>query len=532
MKRTALLIIIALICAGICLTGCSKPYDIVILSGTVYDGSGSGPAMADIGIKNGVIKTIGTFEPDADVVIDGQNLYVCPGFIDIHNHASFNKEQTTKRGGDYDEIKIVKNYLTQGVTTLVSGNCGGGTYKVAELFDRIRKDGAGLNVMQLVGHGTVRSKVMGPENRAPSGEELEEMKKLVREAMEGGAVGMSTGLFYAPGSYAKTEEVIELAKVVGEYGGIYATHVRDEGVNMMGGIEAGMSEAIRIGEEAGVPVQISHLKAAGTLGMGKAQAVTALFEAAQARGLKLCADQYPYKAGSTSLAGILINRWMMAGGEEKMIERFEDPALHDRIIKEITDRIDRYTGPDNVVISRCREQEEFEGKTLREISSILDKSPAETVIELIKTSNPGCVVFMMRDEDVEYFMQKPYVMTSSDGGNTQFGEGVPHPRNYGAFTKKIRTYAMDKGIISLEHAIRAATSLPADMLGLSDRGLIREGFAADILVFDPEKIRDNATYAQPHQYSSGIEFLIINGKTVIENGEYNGALAGIPIERK
>ncbi|UCC39333.1 MAG: D-aminoacylase [Candidatus Aminicenantes bacterium] len=511
-----------------------KSYDIVIRGGKIYDGSGGESYVADIGIKDGKILAIGKLKPNADAVIDAKDLYVSPGFIDMHNHAFFkvDDEIVAFIGGeiDMDELRIVKNYLFQGVTTVVSGNCGAGDWRIKELFEDIRQNGMGLNLVQLVGHGTIRQEVMGMADRAPSAEELEKMKAMVQEAMEGGAFGLSTGLYYPPGCYATTEEVIELALVVNKYGGFYATHVRDEGVNMMGGIEESMSEAIRIAEEADVPVQIAHLKASGTLGQGKAKAVTKIFEEARAKGVKLFADQYPYNAGSTTLAPIVLDRWIMADG--KALERFMDPALKEKIRASIKERIERYMGPESIHIANFKEKPEWEGKNLKEICEILKVSPTEAAIELLRIGNPSVIVFMMDPKEVEYFMKKPYVMISSDGLNVPFDLGVPHPRNYGAFTKKIRDYVLDKKVITMEQAIKAATSLPADMLELDDRGLIKEGYVADILVFNPETVRDKATYQNPHQYSDGIAYLLINGILAIDKGKYTGVLAGKPIEHK
>jgi len=524
------------LCLGLlsCTKAYKEPLDIAIMNGTVYDGAGGEPYVADVGIKEGKIAYIGKIKPNADRVIEAEGLYVSPGFIDIHNHAFFTLDDEIKEfvGGDIniEELRAVKNYLYQGVTTLVSGNCGSGDCTIDDMFADIQEKGIGPNLMQLVGHGTIRMKVMGMADRAPTAEEMNQMKTMVREAMEGGAIGLSTGLFYPPGCYAETEEIIELAKVVKEYGGIYATHVRDEGTNLMGGVEAAMREAIRIAEEAYVPVQISHLKAAGTLGQGKSEAVTKIFEDARARGVELYADQYPYPAGSTSIAPIVLDRWIMADG--KWVERFNNPELIGKIKEAITNRIERATGAEAIMIALFKEKPEWNGKTLKDVSKILELSPTDAAIEILKMGNPSVIIFMMDPVEVEYFMQKPYVMTSSDGMNVPFGLGVPHPRNYGAFTRKIREFVLNKNAITMEFAIRAATSLPAEMLRLDDRGWIKEGYVADILAFDPEMIRDKGTWKEPHQYSEGVQYLLINGKFAIDNGKYTGALPGQPIRFK
>ncbi len=533
-SRFMLIIVILSFCIFSCSKSGEENYDIVILGGTVYDGSGGKPYVEDVGIKEGKIMAIGNLKSNADTVIDANGLYVSPGFIDMHNHAFFKVDDEiiafVGDKVDINELKKVKNFLFQGVTTVVSGNCGGGDWRIKELFEEIRQNGMGLNLIQLVGHGTIRQKVMGMDDRAPTDEELEKMKAMVEEAMEGGAFGLSTGLFYPPGCYAKTDEVIELARVVHKHGGIYASHVRDEGANMMGGIEEAMREAIRIAEEADVPVQISHLKASGTLGQGKAKDVTKIFEEARARGVKLYADQYPYSAGSTTLAPIVLDRWIMADG--KALERFMNPQLKEKIKTSIKERIERFTGADSIVIANFKNKPEWEGKNLKEISEIMRVPPTEAAVELLRMGNPSVIVFAMDPEEVEYFMKKPYVMTSSDGLNVPYDLGVPHPRNYGAFTKKIRNYVLDKQVITMEQAIRAATSLPAEMLELDDRGFIKEGYVADILVFNPETIRDKATYQNPHQYSEGIEYLLVNGALTIDKGQYTGALAGEPLIHK
>jgi len=521
-----------LLAALVGFAGCAQRYDIVIESATIYDGSGGEPFAADLGIKDGRIQTIGEIKPNADVVIDARNFYVAPGFIDIHNHAVFSESEREELSyePDWNEMKTARNYLTQGVTTVVSGNCGSGPHTVKELFEHMRQIGIGVNVIELVGHGTVRRAVMGMEDRAPTAEEMERMKQMVAEAMEGGAAGLSTGLFYPPGCYAKTAEVIELARLVREYGGIYASHVRDEGTNDMGGVLASMQEAVRIGKEAGVPVQIAHLKAGGKPAWGMAAEITAVFEEAQSSGLRIYADQYPYTAGSTNLASIVLPRWFLAGG--KLKEKVIDPALVARVRAEVAQRVDTYGGAEAIVIAYSSKKPEWVGKNVQQLSQEMALSPADAAIEMFKIDDPQVVVFMMKDEDMEYFMKKPYVMTSSDGLNVPYGIGQPHPRNYGAFTRKIRVYVLDRKLISMEQAIRAATSLPAEMLGLEDRGRIQEGYAADLVVFDPRTIRDRATYTEPHQYSEGIEYVLVNGRVAIDKGTYNGTLAGQPLPHR
>jgi len=506
---------------GVCallLVSCAPSYDVVISGGLVYDGTGSAPYEADIAIKDGVIRIIGKIKTSGDVNIDAEGLFVAPGFIDIHTHCD--------GGLQVDELKNAKNYLTQGVTTVVTGNCGGGTYRVEEFFSKLDSQGIGPNVIHLVGHGTVRREVMGQEAREPTADELDQMKKLIAQGMEGGAVGFSTGLFYAPGSFAKTEEIVELARAVKEYNGIYASHIRDES-NYTVGLKESIKEAIEVGERAGIPVEISHIKALGRPVWGQSADVCAIIEGARERGVRVYADQYPYMASSTGLSAAVIPRWVQAGGEMK--NKLSDPELLPRIKKEIADNIDRRGGPESLVIVSFPDNRDFDGKSLLEISRMMKKPVVETALYLVLNDSPSVISFNMTESDLESFMKKPYVMTGSDGNIQIPGRSFPHPRSYGTFTRKIRKYVIEDEWITMEQAIRAATGLPAEVLGLDDRGRLKKGFAADIVVFDPDEVSDKATYENPHQYSVGIRFLVINGEVVIEDGSYNGKLAGIPI---
>jgi N-acyl-D-amino-acid deacylase len=352
---------------------------------------------------------------------------------------------------------------------------------------------------------------------------MEQMKKLIAMGMKGGAVGLSTGLFYAPGSYAETSEIIELGKEVSIFQGIYATHIRDEG-SFTTGLIPSIEEAISIGEAAGIPVQISHLKALGKHVWGLSDEVTGMIEDARDRGIIVMADQYPYIASNTSFSAAVLPRWVQAGGATET--RLTDPDLLPGIREEIARNIEKRGGPESLVLISYSRDSTFNGKNLAEISELLGQDVVETAIHLILNGGSSVISYNMNESDVLHFMQKDYVMTSSDGHVVLPGEGMPHPRNYGAFTRKIRKYVLEDQIITMEFAIRAATSLPAEMLGLTDRGTIKKGFAADLVVFDPQNIRDKATFTDPHHYSEGIVFLFVNGEPVIEHGEYNGKLAG------
>lgn len=512
-------------CLGLCFSliiSCStQSYDTVISGGTVIDGSGAKGFVADIGIRVGVIQKIGKIKKiQGGRVINAEGKYVVPGFIDVHTHCDSGILDTRKREAS--------NYLYQGVTTVVGGNCGGGTSNVSDYFRRMEEQGIGLNVAHLVGHGTIRQAVMNYSDSAPTTSQMEEMKALVRQAMKEGALGLSSGLFYTPGSYAQTEELIELCRVIKEYEGIYATHIRDES-NYGMGLEAAIAEAIAIGEQAGVTVQISHIKALGKPVWGLAERVSRIVEEARKRGVSVYADQYPYNASSTSLTAAVVPQWVQAGGRLRDILRNE--AQLPQIKQEMAANIERRGGPETLVLASFPKTPEWEGKSLRDISLMLDINPVETAIELILMGGASLVSFNMTDADVEFFMSRPWVMTGSDGSLLVFGSSLPHPRSYGTFPRKIRTYVLEKKILSMEQAIRAATGLPAEMLGFSSRGKIAIGTVADLVVFDPENIRDKATYTDPHQYSEGVEHVLIGGKFVIEEGLFNGTLAGKPLRK-
>jgi len=498
--------------------GYSTSYDVVIKGGTIYDGMGRTPFVADIGVANGTIKTIGNIETTGGSTIDAKGLVVSPGFIDMHTHCD--------SGLQSEKGKNAKNYLMQGVTTVVTGNCGGGTYRVEEFFSKLESQGVGLNVIHLVGHGTIRKIAMGQEAREPSDEELERMKKLLAQGMAEGAAGFSTGLFYAPGSYAKTDEIVELAQVVKKYDGIYATHIRDES-NYTIGLKEAIKEAITVGEKAGIPVEISHIKALGKPVWGMAEEVCNLIENARERGVRVYADQYPYMASSTGLSAAVIPRWVQANGQ--MRDRLENPALLPKIKKEIRKNIDRRGGPESLVIVSFPKNRTVDGKNLLEISRVMEMPVVETAIYLVLNGSTSIISFNMQESDLEYFMKQPYVMTGSDGNVQIPDKSFPHPRSYGTFPRKIRKYVLEKELITMAQAIRAATSLPAEVLGLTDRGKLKVGSVADIVIFDPDEISDKAIYSSPHQYSKGVRYLLIDGKLVIEDSIYNEQLVGKPI---
>ncbi|MEM2137092.1 MAG: D-aminoacylase, partial [Candidatus Methanomethylicia archaeon] len=399
---------------------------------------------------------------------------------------------------------------------------------MGEYFNKLEGNGISLNVASHVGHSTVRSYVIGFENRAPIKSELEEMKKLVAEAMMDGAVGLSTGLIYPPSSYAKTDELIELAKVVAQYNGIYASHIRGEGATLLEAVR----EAVRIGEEAGVPVEISHFKASGKLNWGKIRDAAKIIEEARGRGVDVTADQYPYIASSTSLSSLLPD-WTHEGGAEKLLERLKNPES----LSKIKSHLESYSNRepdywDRIMISYLEKNKQFLGKTVSEISKMLELNPIDTVIKLLidEETRVSHISFGMCEDDVEFAMGLPWVMVGSDGSAVApegiLGKGKPHPRYYGTFPRVLGIYSRERKIISLEQAVRKMTYLPAWRLGFRDRGIIREGAYADIVVFDPNNVKDNAIFTDPHKLPTGIIHVLVNGVPVIYYGKHTGAKPG------
>ncbi len=532
-----------------------EEFDLVIKNGRIVDGTGVPWFKGDIAVKNGKIAKIGKIKEKGEIEIDAAGKVVSPGFIDLHNHSDL----TILAYPD------AESYIMQGVTTAVVGNCGismaplnpdkvdllkryvspflakGFDYgwdwrTLNEFYKKVEKQGTTMNLAPLVGQGTVRLAVKGFDPDKPSKEELDEMKALVAQAMEEGAFGMSTGLIYPPGSYATTEEIIELAKVAAEYGGIYTTHMRNEGKRLIEAVE----EAIRIGEEAGIPVEISHHKASGKPNWGKVCATLRLMERARKRGVEVSCDVYPYTAGSTTITALLPN-WVLEGGVDKMLERLKDRKIREKIKQEIEE--DRVVGEnflkaagwDGVLISQCS-IEKYEGKTLEQIlkeKGTID-NPYDGLFDwLIEIKGDAAMVlFLMDEEDVKWVLSNPLSSVISDSWVTApYAGGKPHPRAYGTFPRVLGKYVREEGLLSLEEAIRKMTSQPAGKIRLQDRGLLREGFWADIVIFDPETIRDRATYQNPHQYPEGIEYVIVNGEIVVERGKLTGKRPGKILKR-
>jgi N-acyl-D-amino-acid deacylase len=521
MTRTTRRLLVAVAVLSAALPAAAERYDIVIRSGQVLDGTGNPWLVADVAIAGGRVAAIGALGAvEAATVIDGTGLVVAPGFIDVHTHAD----------REIVEQPAAANYLLQGVTTVVGGNCGGSRLPLAEHFARVEATGIALNFASFVGHNTVRRKVMGNDDRPPSAEELEKMQALVRQEMAAGALGLSTGLNYLPGRFSATEEVIALARATRPYRAVYTTHMRNQGEE----IRASVEEAVRIGREAGVVVQISHIKLADELVWGMPQLILEPVEAARAAGLEVYLDQYPYTATSSGLLSSFPG-WAVAGGQEALKERLKDPEQYARIrAAVIKDRFTSQRGifrPAMILIATDRNHPEYQGKSLEQILRLLGREPtvenaADLFIQLQVEDDPQGVFFQMDEADVATLMRHPLTMIASDGAVQVPGEGRPHPRSYGTFPRVMGRYVREQRVLALADAVRRMTSLPAQAMGFLDRGVLRPGMAADVVVFDPATITDTATFEQPHQYPAGIAWVIVNGRVAARAGTIVDRTAG------
>ncbi len=535
----------------------AQRFDLVIKNGRVLDGTGSPWAKQDIGVSGGKIVRVGTVGESAEKVIDAAGLAVSPGFIDLHSHT------------DHTILPHpnAESFIMQGITTCAAGNCGLSMGPVAPsnrkllmdylkpfvekgydygwdwqtdagFFDRVAQNGTALNLAPLAGQGTIRIAVMGFSAASPTRTEMDEMKRLLRESLEAGAFGMSTGLVYPPGSYSSTEEIIELASVLKKYGGIYTTHMRNEEDRLVDSVD----ETIRIGETNGVPVEISHLKAKGRANWGKVNSVLRIMEAARDRGVEITGDVYPYLAGSTSIVAAL-PVWVQEGGMAKMLARLKDEEVRKKAQYEIESGTMigsngiKAAGWNGIYVSACAPRPEYEGKNLEQILKMRNAwdDPFDGYFDLLLDieGNAGTVQFFMDEEDVRTVIAHPLVSFITDAGATApDAGGKPHPRAYGTFPRVLAKYVREEKLLSLSEAVRKMTAMPAAKLGLKDRGLIKEGFAADMVVFDPAAVKDKATYDNPHQYPEGINYVIVNGKIVADHGKVTGARPGRILRRE
>ncbi|MFT7089724.1 MAG: N-acyl-D-aspartate/D-glutamate deacylase [Glaciecola sp.] len=498
------------------LTGCigneAPEIDILIANGTVYTGDNSAPQALDVAVCGTTI--CGLYlsnEPQVDAknIIDVSGKIVSPGFIDPHTHSLEDLYSKYKNHN--------LNYLMQGVTTVVNGNDGGGPVNIGKTANDLQANGIGTNVALLVGHGSLRKQVMGTAQRYASAAEIADMKNLLINAMEQGALGLSSGLYYVPGSFAATEEIVELAKVAAKYNGIYDTHLRDESTFNIGFLAA-LQEAIDIARSAKIHLHVAHIKALGVDVWGQSEQAIKKINQAKSEGVSISADQYPWQASGTNLRSAVVPKWAMADSEHAFLGRLDDVDLIVKIKNEISENIRRRGGPESLLVT-ASENPQLMGKTLADIANELELSAVQSVIQLVKQGRTRIASFNMHKDDIENFMQQPWVVTSSDGTNG-------HPRKYASFPQKYQQYVLGSQTVDLVRFIHSSSGQTAQILGLGDRGFIQMGFKADILVFDPTQYEARANFKAWNRLSTGVNYLLINGQVVIENSQYTGKLAG------
>jgi N-acyl-D-aspartate/D-glutamate deacylase len=482
--------------------------NIVFRNATIYDGSGAKPYTGDVHIRGDKIAAVGKVgKVEGATEVNAEGLVVCPGFIDLHTHCD--SGLTGKTG------RLNKNYVTQGCTTVITGNCGSGPVNAAAFFKALEDGGVGTNVIHLAPHNDIRQAAMGNANRPPTADELKKMEELVDKAMTDGTWGLATGLIYNPGTYAKTDEIVALAKVAGKHGGMYASHIRNESGALLDAID----EAITIGKESGCRVHISHIKASGKSAWGTSGRAVALIENARKKGQEVTADQYPYIASSTSLRATLVPSRYREGTNKEFVARLDDPTTGPKIKADVQKELGA-EGAKRIQIARCTYNPKWQGKTVAAIAEAEKKEPIDIVMEIERNGGAQVVNFGMSEDDVRVYMKQPWVATASDGGVQTPGPTVPHPRSYGTFPRKIGFYAIEEKIVPVEAAVRSSTGLPADILKFKDRGYLKPGYFADVVVFDPKTFRDTATFDKPHQYAAGVKWVLVNGHPAVAESTY------------
>jgi len=530
------------------LVACETPeqFDVLIVGGSVIDGTGSAAQMADVGLRGDVIARIGDLSgAGATHVIDASGLTVSPGFIDMHSHS----DRTLLVDGR------ALSKVMQGVTTEMVGESGSAApvfgdrgentdwTTFAGYFDRLERDGISVNLLSSVASGTLRGGVVGYDDVPATPAQLEEMKEHIRQAMEDGAWGVSSGLIYVPNRYASTEEIIELTKVAAEYGGFYMSHMRDEADDLVAGVE----EAVRIGREAGVPVHILHFKFSGTRSrmthdVSPFRTAVAVVEEARAEGVDVYADVYPYLASSTTL-NMRVPEWAHEGGGAALAARIRDPEIRRNLRQDIVEHLAKGIPagtPETVLLSRTpyEPHQAYQGMTIDRVAEAMGLEPADAILELVEKANGGAsaIYFGIREDDLEYALSLPWTSIGSDGSalapQGELAQSHPHPRSYGTFPRLFARYVRERGVLTLPEAVHKATGLPASQIGLTDRGLLREGMKADVVIFDAESIRDLATFEEPHQLAEGVRHLFVNGEAVVEDGQHTGAKPGRVLRRR
>ncbi len=500
-------------------TANAQQADIIIKNGKILDGTGNSWFYDNIAVKDGKIIKIGKLENwQAPKIIDATGLIIAPGFIDVHTHL----EEDEKRN------PLATNFILDGVTTCITGNCGLSNTNLKNYFSFIDSLKISINVAAMIGHNDIRRAIMGRTMRDPNEDEMKQMEGLVEQAMKDGAVGLSTGLIYIPGTYSKTEEVVRLAKMAAKYNGVYASHIRSEGDSVVQAIE----EALHIGREAKIPVEISHFKLSGQQNWGRSKETLPMIVKAREEGLEVTIDQYPYTASSTSLSVILPD-WALADGQDSIKARLANATVRNKIknqmLKSLSKRKLKHWS--YAVVAYYAPDTSYNGKSIEEINQLIGrkhkaKDEAETIMDMMTKGGASAVFHGMSEADVKYIMKYPFNMIASDATIRVLNSGNPHPRGYGTNARVLGKYVREEKVISLEEAIRRMTSLPAQKFQLNDRGLIREGFAADIVVFDEKTVADLSTFEKPHQYSQGFKYVLVNGKLTASEGIHTGVRAG------
>jgi N-acyl-D-aspartate/D-glutamate deacylase len=534
-QLTAALLTVGLFIAQLCVAPsleaqqAAREADLLIVGGRVLDGSGNPWFAGDIAVSGGRIVAVSAAGAPGHIVwtardtLNATGLLVTPGFIDTHSHAG--PSLTTP------ELSHARPILAQGVTTVFVNPDGSGALDLARQRSELEADGLGVNVAQFVAHGTVREAVLGMEARLATDDELQRMTALVRAGMLEGAWGMSSGPFYAPGSYSDTAELVELARVVATYGGAYQSHIRDESTYSIG-VEAAVDEVITVAREAGLPGVWTHAKALGPDVWGYGRALRKRIERARAAGTEVYADQYPYLASATGLDAALLPRWAQAGGRDSLLSRLARTEDRARIRADMAINLGRRGGAERIQFRYFAPDRSIEGRTLAEIARAHGRDPLDAAMALMEQGSAAIVSFNMDEEDLRDLMAQPWTMTASDGALPEWQDGVPHPRAYGAFTRKLETYVADEGVVSLEHAIRSMTSLPARVYRMTDRGEIRPGLAADLAIFDLSELTTRSTFTDPHHLAEGMRHVLVNGEFAIRNGQFIDARAGQVLRKR
>lgn len=497
----------------------SQQCDILISNGKIMDGTGNNWYYGSIAIRDGKIIAVGRqLSFTATRTIDAKGLIVAPGFIDVHTHL------------EDDETKDpeAKNFIYDGVTTCITGNCGSSHVDIGNYLHWVDSLKTSVNIATLVGHNDIRKAVMGRANRDATAGEMQQMEQLVDKAMRDGAVGLSTGLIYIPGTYTKTPEIVSLARIAAKYNGIYASHMRDEGDS----VTAAIQEALTIGREAKIPVEISHFKLSGQQNWGRSKITVPMIEAARKEGIEVTIDQYPYTASSTSISTLIPDE-LLADGQDSINARLQRPEIKKYVVKSILARLKKrkLKHLSYAVIAYYAPDTSYNGKSIEQVNQVMGrkhkaKYEAQTVIDIMMKGGASAVFHGMGEEDVQRIMKYPFNMFASDASIRVLNTGMPHPRGYGTNARVLSRYVREEQVINLEEAVRRMTSLPAQKFQLKDRGLLKEGYAADIVIFDENEVQDLSTFDKPHAYSRGFHFVIVNGVLTVDNEKHNGARAG------